>query len=137
MKKLLIIVVLFLLCSATYAQENIKTGNFTIETVEYGTYINDNWVMDGPPAKYEALFKVTETMVKQVGEANAWTYYVEKGPEWNDQHNHWVLYIVDKEGDDYLMIIDFNNSNLRFIYNDGDGNMRITRFAYSNVFGKA
>lgn len=136
MKKLLIIVLLFV-STAVIAQKEVDvTGNFTIETVEYGTYINNEWVMDGPPAVYESLFKITKNMVKQVNSQENWTYYIEEGPVYNEEHKHWVFLILDKDGIKYMMIVDFNNTNLRFIYKDGEDNMRITRFSFSNMFGK-
>lgn len=137
MKKLLIaIFLLFTGFIATAQQNEFKTGNFTIETVEYGGYINNNWEMDGPPVPYSSLFKVSKHQVKQINANQSWVYYIEKEPVWNEEFSHWVSLIIDSEGEEYLFIVDLNNRNLRFIYKDGNDAFRITRFSFSNVFVK-
>ena len=137
MKKVLMIILLLSTGFTMYAQEQeFKTGNFTVETVEYGSFLNGEWKMDGPPAEYKSLFKISKNQVTQINADEEWTYYIEKGPEWNGEHGHYVFLIMDNEGEEYIMIVDLNNDNLRFIYKSGDGYMRITRFAFSNSFVK-
>ena len=138
MKKLLIMVFLLLagLTINAQAQEEFKTGNFTVQTVEYGGYINDKWEMDGPPVPYSSLFKISRHQVKQINADKSWVYYIEKEPVWNEEFSHWVSLIVDSEGEEYLFIIDLNNNNLRFIYKDGNDAFRITRFSFNNVFSR-
>ena len=137
MKKISLI--LMLLCFSIITHAQVKKGNLSVKTVEYGTWIEEStnvkghWDMDGPPTPWISLFKVTKNVITQTTEDEVYTYFIESS-YYNKGEDRLEAEIVDENGTGYFMILDHKNSNIRFLYNDGEDNLRVTRFVFKSTW---
>lgn len=145
MKKISLILIMLLISVAAFSQQKektFKTGNLSVKTVEYATWImavkdkegreiqKGYWDMDGPPSKYIARFKVSKNIVTHINATEEFTYFIESTYV-NQEMARLECEITDENGASYTMIVDSKNSNLRFIYSDGT-NLRLTRFKFES-----
>lgn len=140
MKKLNLIIVLLLLAIISYAQQDSDTGNITTLTKQIGTFypsadgVSDGiWQIDEDPVPYVSLFEITSTVITHTTETNKSLYFIKKADH-NEEFNRLEIDVVSDTGYSYFIIIDPDNNNIRALYKDAQGNLKMVRFVFKNTW---
>lgn len=130
MKRVLLITTLLLLSVITFAQ----TKKITFKTceIEYGTFLNDVWVMDGEKIPFTTTFIMTSDLfVERTGDYTS-EYNVIKKETINLDGDDVEMSILDDKGYPYTVKFTSSENMIAFYYSDGD-NPRVTKFNLNTV----
>jgi hypothetical protein len=137
MKKILILMLLILLTTVLYGQ-NVSTLN-----VRYGALVDNIDEMspekfatismspDGIPAEYVSLFKFSNNTIKHVTDDVKSTYFIE---DKIITEGVTIYFVVSDTGYNYIIVLNVDKRLFTFIYDGGEGNLRITEFELKNAW---
>jgi len=131
---LILAITLSSLSFKSYSQE----VNITTDTIEYGIYLwdsdtNGHWEQTKPLEEVISKFiinKTDTTVIHIIGEIKA--VYGITDYEFDNDKNRWELGLVSDSRDFYYGIIDDENENIRFLFDDAD-TLRLVRYAFKKV----
>jgi hypothetical protein len=133
MRKYLLIVMLTFFAFAASAQK------MTIRTcsIQYGDVQNfnlDDVIMDGDPCPYVSKFQLTKDYFYEIIDDKKYKFtYTSSSDVGFKTTRDFRITLNDKLYDKYEVVYSYKNQTLTFYYDDGEDNLRLTRFTIDHI----
>jgi hypothetical protein len=134
MKRTIFILMLACFTMTGYAQQE-KNYNFSVTTIERGLWNekSESWEMSRPE-KFTSLFELTKNIMIQTTADSVYNFFIKES--YNDpEKEQYQAKVYDDNGWEYFMILDYKNSNVRFMYKHKK-DLKMIRFSFKTAWSK-